>query len=104
MKSLNKFIFKTGICFIATVPSVQADVTYTDNFTTPFNYLSNGLAGRIWDGVYFGAGEFANSGLGSGGRATQSNAMPASLRPIRLRFKRPAPPGRRRRRRFFCLK
>src|SRR5438105_1718796 len=67
MKSLNKFIFKTGLCFIATVPCGGADVTYPDNFAGPVNYLTNGLPGSIWDGVYFGAGEFANSGLGGGG-------------------------------------
>ena len=41
--------------------------TFTDNFNTPVNYLTNGVAGTIWDGVYFGAGEFNNTGLGGGG-------------------------------------
>src|SRR6266516_2407533 len=67
MKSLNKLIFNIGFCLMATVPCARADVTYSDNFASPVNYLSNGLPGTIWDGVYFGAGEFANSGLGGGG-------------------------------------
>ena len=37
---------------------------YTDNFNANVNYLTNGLAGTIWDGVYFGAGEFNNTGPG----------------------------------------
>ena len=44
-----------------------AQVTFSDSFNSPVNYLSNGVAGTVWDGVYFGAGDFANSGLGSGG-------------------------------------
>jgi hypothetical protein len=50
--------------FAATAPS---QVTFTDNFDTPIDYLTNGLIGRIWDGVYFGAGEFDNTGTGGGG-------------------------------------
>jgi hypothetical protein len=41
--------------------------TFTDNFNVPVNYLTNGVAGTIWDGVYFGAGEFNNTGIGGGG-------------------------------------
>jgi hypothetical protein len=41
--------------------------TITDNFNTNVNYLTNGVAGTVWDGVYFGAGEFSNTGLGGGG-------------------------------------
>lgn len=41
--------------------------TLTDNFNTSMNYLTNGVVGTIWDGVYFGAGEFNNSGIGGGG-------------------------------------
>src|SRR5882757_4188543 len=67
MKSLNKLIFKTALCFIAAVSCAGADVTYSDTFTTSINYLTNGLTGKIWDGVYFGAGEFANTGVGGGG-------------------------------------
>src|SRR6266404_95470 len=44
-----------------------AQVTYTDNFNTPVNYLTNGVMGTIWDGAYFGAGEFNNTGVGGGG-------------------------------------
>ena len=41
--------------------------TITDNFNTNADYLANGITGTIWDGVYFGAGEFANTGTGGGG-------------------------------------
>ena len=44
-----------------------AQTLYTDSFNTSLNYLTNGVAGTIWDGVYFGAGEFDNTGLGGGG-------------------------------------
>jgi hypothetical protein len=44
-----------------------AQVAYSDSFNVSINYLTNGIAGTIWDGIYFGAGEFANSGVGGGG-------------------------------------
>ena len=53
--------------FLAVIPWVQAQVTYSDSFNANVNYLTNGLVGWIWDGVYFGAGEFNNTGLGGGG-------------------------------------
>lgn len=37
--------------------------TLRDNFDTPHDYLASGLPGTMWDGVYFGAGEFANVGI-----------------------------------------
>jgi hypothetical protein len=49
------------------VSAAQAQVTYTDTFNTPINYLNNGVVGTIWDGIYFGAGEFNNTGVGGGG-------------------------------------
>ncbi|HEV2437594.1 MAG TPA: DUF5695 domain-containing protein [Verrucomicrobiae bacterium] len=52
---------------LASIPWAQSQVTYTDSFNTNANYLTNGLTGTIWDGVYFGAGEFNNTGLGGGG-------------------------------------
>ena len=45
----------------------RGQVTYTENFNGPINYLVNGISGTIWDGVYFGAGEFNNTGVGGGG-------------------------------------
>ncbi len=41
--------------------------TFTDDFSSDLDYLVNGVAGAIWDGVYFGAGEFQNTGVGGGG-------------------------------------
>jgi hypothetical protein len=44
-----------------------SSATFTDNFNTSVNYLENGLVGTIWDGVYFGSGEFDNT---AGGEAS----------------------------------
>src|SRR5262245_6963177 len=38
--------------------AAHAQTTVTDNFNTSQNYLSSGVAGTIWDGVYFGTNEF----------------------------------------------
>jgi len=57
----------TNALVLGMVVSAGAQVTFTDNFNTPVNYLTNGVAGTIWDGVYFGAGEFNNTGVGGGG-------------------------------------
>jgi len=46
---------------------VAAQTTFSDSFNISRDYLTNGVVGTIWDGVYFGAGEFNNTGLGGGG-------------------------------------
>jgi Family of unknown function (DUF5695) len=56
-----------GTMVVALSLATQAQVTFTDNFNTNVNYLTNGVSGTIWDGVYFGAGEFNNTGEGGGG-------------------------------------
>jgi hypothetical protein len=63
------FCFTLAACIVAFGAgiSLNAQVTYSDSFNTNVNYLTNGIAGTIWDGVYFGAGEFNNSGVGGGG-------------------------------------
>src|SRR3974390_695214 len=53
-------------CLLASAVFACAD-TYNDSFNAPINYLANGVVGTIWDGVYFGAGEFNNTGVGGGG-------------------------------------
>ena len=59
-------LFVSGLSFaVAVVLRVQAQATFTDSFATPVNYLTNGVARTIWNGIYFGAGEFANTGLAS---------------------------------------
>jgi hypothetical protein len=58
------------VCLLALIFSgfsAGAQNTYSDSFGTNVNYLTNGIVGTIWDGVYFGAGEFNNTGLGGGG-------------------------------------
>lgn len=63
-----QFILTTVIsAFLLKGLPVCAQVTYSDSFNTNVNYLTNGIVGTIWDGVYFGAGEFNNTGLGGGG-------------------------------------
>ena len=54
---LSAFLFS-----IALGLSAQAG-TITDNFNTSRNYVTEGTAGTIWDGVYLGAGEFKNVGI-----------------------------------------
>jgi len=51
----------TAIWLVLAVESLQAQVTYADNFTTSANYLTTGVAGTMWDGVYLGAGSIANA-------------------------------------------
>ncbi len=55
---------------------VRAQVTYTNNFTTSLNYLTNGVVGTIWDGIYLGADEITDStGTGAGaGLVSVANA------------------------------
>jgi Family of unknown function (DUF5695) len=62
---LNLWITVTG--FFASALCVQSQTTYSDDFSVNVNYLTNGLTGTIWNGIYFGAGEFNNTGLGGGG-------------------------------------
>src|SRR4051794_36546886 len=43
-----------------------AGVTVKDFFSPSVNYLTNGVVGTIWDGIYLGAGSIANpTGIGS---------------------------------------
>jgi hypothetical protein len=42
-----------------------AQTTFTDDFSKPHDYVTEGVRGTIWDGVYLGAGEIADPmGLG----------------------------------------
>jgi hypothetical protein len=52
------FLFFAAFLFAAA--PARAQTTYADNFSIPHNYLSNGIAGTMWDGIYLGAGEIAN--------------------------------------------
>ena len=46
---------------------IQLAGTATDNFNTAHNYLTGGVAGTIWEGIYTKAGDIANTGLGDSG-------------------------------------
>ena len=68
MRSFLSFSLAASVVAVLSIGSpAVAQVNYTDSFGTNVNYLTNGLSGTIWDGVYFGAGEFNNSGVGGGG-------------------------------------
>ncbi len=72
LKPLGRIVIFHALKFVSLLlvlcgGNVQGAATYTDGFNASINYLTNGIAGTIWDGVYFGAGEFNNSGLGGGG-------------------------------------
>jgi hypothetical protein len=54
-----------AIALLISALFTQAQTTYTDNFSTAHNYLSDGVAGTIWDGVYLGADAFAQP-MGTG--------------------------------------
>lgn len=48
----------------------------SDNFDAPHDYLASGVVGTIWDGIYLGAGEFANVGIaGVAGQTLQCDAQ-----------------------------
>src|SRR5262245_31269867 len=64
---LHRFFLLTLFCASVILISSSHAATLTDNFNVNANYLTNGVAGTFWDGVYFGAGEFNNSGIGGGG-------------------------------------
>jgi hypothetical protein len=51
-----------------------AQTLYTNSFNKNVNYLTNGIAGTIWDGVYFGAGAFDNTGTLGPGATVQCDA------------------------------
>lgn len=59
-----------------TIQVVVKNPTYTDNFTTSHDYVANGVAGTMWDGVYFGSANiyppagghsFPNASVGGNG-------------------------------------
>src|SRR5262245_58593522 len=56
-----------GVALMFTAVALTARAgTNTDNFNVSFNYLTNGVAGSIWEGVYLGPGGFPNAtGVGA---------------------------------------
>ncbi|HEV7925231.1 MAG TPA: hypothetical protein VGR14_07750, partial [Verrucomicrobiae bacterium] len=56
-----------------TVNVVVRAPTYSDNFTTPHDYLSNGVAGTFFDGLYTNYGDIPEqSAAGAGNNATDA--------------------------------
>ncbi len=52
---------QTAIWLVLAVECAQAQVTVADKFSSSVNYITNGVAGTIWDGVYLGSGSIANA-------------------------------------------
>lgn len=62
VKFFHRTILPLSFLLIAIRPAL-AQVIFTDNFTDPINYVTNGVATTIWDGIYLGEGEFNNSAV-----------------------------------------
>src|SRR5215471_2929467 len=60
-----KFVL-ASLTALTTVLASRAD-TITDNFSSSVDYLTNGVVGTVWDGLYLGGREYPNTGLGAGG-------------------------------------
>jgi hypothetical protein len=56
---------------------LHAQTTFTDDFANQHNYLTEGVPGTIWDGVYLGANEIVNP-MGVGLEAGQTSVALAS--------------------------
>ena len=74
MKPTYRLGLSTLVLALSILPRVAPAGTLTDNFNVSVNYLTNGVPGTIWDGVYFGAGEFVNTGTLGPGTTLQCNA------------------------------
>ena len=70
--------------FLTLETAAPAQTLYTDSFNVKNNYLTNGLTGTIWDGVYFGAGAFNNSGVSGPGATVQCDADISTLGTLTL--------------------
>jgi hypothetical protein len=69
-----KLLCGVGLCVASLLfpgTPVQAAL-YTDDFSVSHDYLANGVAGTIWDGLYTGAGSFPGGNIGSGPGSTLS--------------------------------
>jgi len=81
MKTIHKKLHR-GLCFLLgfeflaclTLNAPAGAVTFADSFNTNIDYLTNGISGTIWDGVYFGAGEFHNTGVLGPGATVRCDA------------------------------
>ncbi len=74
----------SAFLLLALVSQVRAQVTFTDDFSTPINYQTNGVAGTIWNGIYLAPGDFANptsvgAATGSVSAADASISYPGAL-------------------------
>jgi hypothetical protein len=68
-KSLWRRLLLPGVLAVV-VPGIPVSwaitTTFTDNFGVAHDYLTQGVAGTIWDGLYTGAGSFPGGNVGSG--------------------------------------
>lgn len=56
-----RLLIRATACLLFAIQSSQAQVTVADDFSTPVNYLANGVNGTVWDGLYLGAGAIAQA-------------------------------------------
>jgi regulation of enolase protein 1 (concanavalin A-like superfamily) len=73
-KRSNSMAVALGILISAGFTLQMHGVAVTDNFNTSHDYLSSGVAGTIWDGMYTGAGSFPGGNVGSDGPGSTSIA------------------------------
>src|SRR5438874_1185837 len=70
---MKKLLFKSlvpSLLGCALAFSAHAQTTFSDNFGTAVNYVTNGVAGTIWDGIYLGANEFSGGNVAGGPGST----------------------------------
>src|ERR1700743_2084443 len=60
MKPTSSRLLLSIFLLFARVFFGHAQAIFTDNFSTPVNYLTNGVTGTIWNGIYLAPGDFAN--------------------------------------------
>lgn len=72
MKTLRIITRVSANLWLATLGLSAQAATFINDFTTPFDYVANGIIGDTnWDGVYLNIGDVPNGGPpGNGGGAT----------------------------------
>jgi hypothetical protein len=76
MRLLKAFL--AAIALLGLTPIVRAQVVSIDNFDTTVNYITNGVVGTVWDGLYLGAGQF-NGSTGNGSVAGSVSVADADI-------------------------
>jgi hypothetical protein len=73
LKNVTLAFLVSSLAFVA-----RAD-TLTNDFSTPFDYVANGIIGNTnWDGVYLRGGDIVGGNIGGSGSGVQNTASTAS--------------------------